>query len=145
MSKSKLDSIKGLYRAQERALGRELQRAVSEREQHRQQQRELDGLLAQYRDQHTQAGSLSADQALRFQRFYKQLVSTLTLQGELTHRLAQAEDIQRNAWRLAYQRRLGIERVIDKQAAEAAAVARRRERRARAPLSDPWSTLNKDL
>ena len=38
MSKNKLDSIKGLYRAQEQALGRELQRRVSEGEQQRQQE-----------------------------------------------------------------------------------------------------------
>lgn len=146
MSKNKLDSIKGLYRAQEQALGRELQRRVSEGEQQRQQERELHGLLSHYRDQHTQAASWSAEQATRFQRFYQQLVSTLAVQGELTRRLAQAEELQRNAWRVAYRRRLGIERAIDKQAADAALVSKRRERRGvKQSPADGWSTLNEDV
>jgi flagellar export protein FliJ len=145
MSKNKLDSIKSLYRAQEQALGRELQRTVAEREHHSQQHQELNGLLTHYREEHVQATSWTAQQAVRFHRFYRQLASTLTVQGEMTQRLSQAEEVQRSAWRGAYQRRLGIERVIDKQIAEEAQVSKRRERRSPGrPPSDGWSNLNED-
>ena len=145
MSKNKLQSIKGLYHAQEQALGRALQRTAAEREQQQQQEQDLQGLLAQYRDQHVRSASWSAEQALRFQRFYRQLMSTLSVQGELTSRLVQAEQLQRNAWRAAYQRRLGVEKVIDKQVAQAQEVAKRRERRGgKRPPAEGWSTLNED-
>ncbi len=143
MTKNKLDSIKNLYQAQERALGRDLQRTVAERAQTREQEDNLRDLLGQYRQEHVQTTQWSAQQAARFQRFYQQLMSALTAQGELTRRLTRAEALQRDAWRAAYQRRLGLERVIDKQAVEQEEVAKRRERRAtNKPVAGSLTTLN---
>jgi len=148
LPKHKLESIRRLYDAQEKALGRELQRLREERDQHEEHTEALHALLAQYRVEHSEASSMTAEQARRFKRFYQQVVDTLAAQREHAERLSAAEDAQRDAWQGAYRQRLGIERVLDKQLYSSQLADRRKERRApqrpRSPGREGWSTLNED-
>ena len=142
----KLDSIRKLYLAQEKLLGRELQRLRAERTQHEDQTQALHGLLAQYRAEHAAETSMSVEQARRFKRFYQKVADTLAAQDERSSRLSAAEDAQRQAWQGVYRQRLGIEKVIGKQVYSAGQTARRKERRASSRPADSgrWSRLNED-
>lgn len=146
MAKRKLESIRRLYQAQEKSLGRELRRLRDERDKHTEQTQALQTLLAQYRSEHAEASRMSAEQVRRFSRFYQQVVDTLNAQDEYANRLTAAEDVQRDAWQGAYRQRLGIERVLDKKLYIDQQLARRKERRAppRRPDDGSWSTLNEE-
>lgn len=145
MPKSKLESIRKLYAAQEQTLAQELERLKRERARHGEQLRALVEWLAQYRIEHAGKVSLTAEQAVRFQRFQQHMVETVKTQDAHAERLAAAERTQRDAWSDAHRQRVGIERVLDKQKAEQRDQSRRRERRGtgRAGPAD-WSTLKQD-
>ena len=145
MAKHKLESVRKLYEAAEQQLGRELKALAHEQDQHRTQTQALSDLLSQCRDEHQQARSMSAAHALRFKRFYQRVVSTLAAQTAVGRRLEEVHSARRRAWLEAHRRKLGIERVMDKQIAQSHEQARRRERRSqRSAAGEGWSTLKKE-
>lgn len=149
-TRSKLDAVKRVFAEQEKALTQELTRLNQERHQQQVQAQELQQMLEEYRQQHCARTTLSAAEALRFQRFYQRMTDAVGAQEEFVSRLSLAVQGKQEAWHHSYRQRRAMETVLDRADAERALAERRRERRAAPPrrsgqnvaaVADSWTML----
>lgn len=129
-ARSKLDSVRKIYVEQEKALTEELARLDRERQEQQAQADELQRMLEDYRRDHCARATLTAAEALRFQRFYQRMTDAVGAQEEFVNRLSLAVQGKQEAWHHSYRQRRAMETVLDKAEAERALAERRRDRRA---------------
>ena len=144
MARSKLESVRRVYAAREKARAGALQKAREAREAQATQAEGLKELLAHYRQRHADSAGRTGAELARFQRFYRQVAETLDAHGRHVAMLTNAEAREELAWRGAYRASRAVADLLQRRMTERNTEDARRGRRSEAVKRSDWSMLNEN-